>query len=111
MRAGGPVERPSGRRAARTTAPAAHSAVNGVAHQAMVGAESAIGPSRSPPIPFSRFFSQCGAMGHLPDGRVRAFFEHDGTEEVDMSNRAVAEKYFQAITRGDIEGALACFAK
>lgn len=27
-----------------------------------------------------------------------------------MSNRAVAEKYFQAISRGDVEAAVACFA-
>src|SRR5256885_9782227 len=49
-------------------------------------------------------------MGHLPDGRGRALFEHDDMKEVDMSNRAVAETYFQAITRGDIDAAVACFA-
>ena len=27
-----------------------------------------------------------------------------------MSNRAIAERYFQAVTRGDIAAALACFA-
>jgi steroid delta-isomerase-like uncharacterized protein len=27
-----------------------------------------------------------------------------------MSSRAIAERYFQALDRGDVEGALACFA-
>jgi steroid delta-isomerase-like uncharacterized protein len=30
-------------------------------------------------------------------------------EEVDMSNRTIAEQYFQAIARGDIGAAVACF--
>ena len=27
-----------------------------------------------------------------------------------MSNRVIAEKYFQALSRGDVDGAVACFA-